>query len=118
MTVTIRLARILSILTLVLLATAPRALPARATAAGGPSAPHCPCHLGQSAEHHSPVTVHLESAADHPGQTLAAGECTRCNGCRRCSVCDGSGKNNSGDACSICNGSGKCYFCGGSGKSS
>ena len=112
------LARILSVLTLVLLTTTPWALPARATLAAVPSGPRCVGHPGNSAEHCSPVVVHPNTEAAHPGHTVAAGECTRCNGSRKCSVCDGSGKNNSGDACSICNGSGKCYFCGGSGKSS
>lgn len=87
------------------------ALPARALA---PAEVVEPCCAG----HH----VHAESrpalAAEEAPLQVADGECSRCQGSKRCSVCSGSGKNGSGDACSICSGSGKCYFCNGSGKSS
>lgn len=65
--------------------------------------------------------AHAQTAATwESGETphqMAEGECSRCQGSKRCSVCGGSGKNGSGDTCSICNGSGKCYFCNGTGKS-
>ncbi len=112
------LRRILTLVTLILFASATSALPARATSATVPSSSCCVGHPGHSAEHHSMVEAHADTEVCSAGQGLAGGECTRCCGSRKCSVCDGSGRNNSGDACSICNGSGKCYFCGGSGKGS
>ncbi len=110
--------KILALVTLVLIATALRALPAQATSAPAPSSPCCAVHHAHAEAHQTLAAAHPEFEGSHEGHQLAGGECTRCNGSRECSVCDGSGKNNSGNPCSICNGSGKCYFCGGSGKGS
>jgi len=44
------------------------------------------------------------------------GKCIKCDGSKKCQVCSGTGKNNSGDSCSICSGTGTCYYCSGTGK--
>jgi len=93
---------------LALVAFLGRALPALASVEG--------VHPGRAGHHvHSQTQAAWESE-ESPRQ-VAEGECSRCQGSKKCSVCGGSGKNNSGDTCSICNGSGKCYFCNGTGKS-
>lgn len=100
---------VLSLLALV--AFLGHALPARATAF--PAESH-PCCAGRHLHSESSPSL----AGEETPRQVADGDCSRCQGSKRCSVCGGSGKNGSGDACSICSGSGKCYFCNGSGKSS
>jgi len=103
--------RLIVLTLLALVAFLGPALPARALAPADVAEPCCTGH-----HRHGEATPALEAPVA-PLQ-VADGECSRCQGSKRCSVCSGSGKNGSGDACSICSGSGKCHFCNGSGKSS